>query len=416
MSSNQEFFRERRAQAAFKHGILKRYPVLFAAKTGWDGRPVVFLDGYAGRGQYEDGSPGSPLLLARSAAALTFRSVSGVYVEQRRAEFQNLTNVMGPLLRAGDQLIHGDLANHLPGILSSRRGSALFAFLDPFGTALDREQLVGQLLGRPRVEGPTEVMLHISISTVARIGGLLRRRRQDGKELSAADRKTIEHANRFLGGDWWHEHFEPVRNANDPSATAAALRVAADYQRKIREDTGCMSVSMPIQHRPHQLPKYLLVLFTWHIDGLWFFADSIGKAGREWEAAWRVEEIKRARRHADEVDAASLTLFDVDNVLPEPDEADIEAFVVDYERQHRRAWTSIIADNIERLLAAEGPFVPARRVDKVYQSVFGAAGERHVRAAIKALHGRGVVYNSGGGRTFYQETLRASNRPLPQVG
>ncbi|MGQ0773734.1 MAG: hypothetical protein ACT4NY_04840 [Pseudonocardiales bacterium] len=57
MSDNAEFFRERRAQAVFKHGILSRYPTVFASKTGVTGRRVVLLDGYAGRGQYEDGSP-----------------------------------------------------------------------------------------------------------------------------------------------------------------------------------------------------------------------------------------------------------------------------------------------------------------------------------------------------------------------
>jgi hypothetical protein len=67
MSSNDEFFRERRAAAVFKHGILKRYPVVFASKTGqWSkGHRVVFLDGYAGRGRYDKGEPGSPMLLAQ---------------------------------------------------------------------------------------------------------------------------------------------------------------------------------------------------------------------------------------------------------------------------------------------------------------------------------------------------------------
>ncbi|MGH8922338.1 MAG: hypothetical protein ACRD0H_29040, partial [Actinomycetes bacterium] len=51
--------------------ILSRYPAVFAAKTGMAGRRVVFLNDYAGRGEYEDGSPGSPLLLARTAEYVT---------------------------------------------------------------------------------------------------------------------------------------------------------------------------------------------------------------------------------------------------------------------------------------------------------------------------------------------------------
>jgi three-Cys-motif partner protein len=409
LSGSQEFFRERRAQAVFKHGILTRYPVVFASKTGWSGRPVVFLDGYAGRGRYEDGSPGSPVLLAESAARMESRNITGIYVERERNDFDNLIEVMAALVRPTDRLLSGNLEDHLPSILDVARDSALFAFLDPFGTALDREQLVGQLLGRPKTDGPTEVLLHISISTVARIGGLLRRRREDGQELSEKDRKTVAHANRFLGGTWWHEHFEPVGDEDDPRATAAALRVAAAYQEQIRAEVGCRSVSMPIQHRPGQLPKYLLVLFTWHLDGLWYFADAVGKAGREWEGAWRTADVRRARDRASRLDAAELSLLSVDEVLPQPAEFDCD----EYERERRATWTSIIADNIERLLAAEGPFVPAERLDMVYADVFGAASERHVRAAIKDLHDRGIVLSTGKGRHFYNERLIPTDAPTP---
>lgn len=83
MSANDDFFRSRKAAAVLKHGILKRYPVVFASKTG-QGKPVVFLDGYAGRGEYEEeGEEGSPLLLSRCADTVrSFRSVLLFFVEK----------------------------------------------------------------------------------------------------------------------------------------------------------------------------------------------------------------------------------------------------------------------------------------------------------------------------------------------
>lgn len=243
MSANEDFFRERRAQAVFKHGILSRYPVIFASKTGWGGRPVVFLDGYAGRGEYEDGFPGSPVLLAETATKVaSFRGVTGIYVEKDRADFLNLQRVMAKYNRSNDQILCGDLRDHLAKILNDIPGAALFAFLDPFGTALDREQIAGPLLGRHGT-APVEVLLHMSIGTVARLGGLLRRRRQQGVELSVADEKSIDHVDRFLGGTWWWQHFEPVDAADQPLATSAALQVASDYQTSICSETGCRSVT-----------------------------------------------------------------------------------------------------------------------------------------------------------------------------
>lgn len=168
----------------FKHGILSRYPVIFASKTGWGGRPVAFLDGYAGRGEYADGSPGSPTLLAATASKVgSFRGVTGIYVEKDRADFLNLQQVIAKYNRPNDQILCGDLRDHLPKILDDTRGAALFAFLDPFGTALDQEQISGPLLSRHST-APVEVLLHMSVGTVARLGGLLRRRREQGVELS----------------------------------------------------------------------------------------------------------------------------------------------------------------------------------------------------------------------------------------
>lgn len=68
MPSSSDFFGQRNAQAVLKHGILTRYAYYFAGRAGsaTQGR-VAFIDGYAGEGRYEDGNPGSPLLLASQA-------------------------------------------------------------------------------------------------------------------------------------------------------------------------------------------------------------------------------------------------------------------------------------------------------------------------------------------------------------
>lgn len=400
LSASRDFFQERKAQAVFKHEILARYPVVFASKTGWRGRRVVFLDGYAGRGEYEDGSPGSPALLSdRAKQVAGFRDVTGIYVERRKADFENLKEIMQRRGRSQDQVLHGDLRDLLPGILETAQGAALFAFLDPFGTALDREQLVGQLLRRPG-GAPTEVLLHMSISTVARIGGLLRKRHETGKRLSPADQKTIEHADRFLGGTWWQQEFEPVTDDSDEQrASEAALRVAARYQVDVRAAARCKSVSMPIRHKPRQVPKYLLVLFTRHIDGMWWFADAVGKAGREWEAAWRSDDNRKIKEKIDE--DTEPALFDVSDLVV-PDSFDVDSYV----QENRAEWERIIAQNIQRVLNTDGPFVLGERLDEVYAGVFGAAAAPQVRAAVKQLHQQNVVRNNGVGEKFYQERIR----------
>ena len=54
-----QFWEQQRLPGVFKHDLLRRYLPRFAGKTGSRAPGVVYLDGYAGRGRYQDGRPAS---------------------------------------------------------------------------------------------------------------------------------------------------------------------------------------------------------------------------------------------------------------------------------------------------------------------------------------------------------------------
>ena len=54
-----QYWEKQRLPSVFKHDLLGRYLPVFAGKTGSTAPGVVYLDGYAGRGRYEDGRPAS---------------------------------------------------------------------------------------------------------------------------------------------------------------------------------------------------------------------------------------------------------------------------------------------------------------------------------------------------------------------
>ncbi|GAA3072511.1 hypothetical protein GCM10010464_40760 [Pseudonocardia yunnanensis] len=142
--------------------------------------------------------------------------------------------------------------------------ATLFAFLGPFGTALDRDQLCRTLLTRAR-RTPIEVLLHFSVSTVARIGGLVRNAHRGNQRLTVAERKTVANVDRFLGGDWWHEPFRAISGIQDEgAATKAAMDVADRYCRDVGAQTGFHPVAFPVRPAPGRLPKYVLVLSPDH--------------------------------------------------------------------------------------------------------------------------------------------------------
>lgn len=117
--------------------------------------------------------------------------------------------------------------------------------------------------------------------------------------------------------------------------------------------------------------------------------------------------MKVEKKYAD----APLGLFDVDDLLVIREPFDSKK----YEQEHRMEWTAAIETNLRALIAAYGEFKLTDHVVDVYGATLGAAGERHVRAAIKTLHAAGAVANTGVGKYFFREAIRPVNSPQPPI-
>lgn len=389
MVRRDRFFERRRPEAVFKHGIVKRYPPVFASKAGLrtNGR-AVFLDGYGGAGRYDDGAPGSPLLLVAGAEFVRdWRSVTVVVVENNRDNFRRLQEAVRSAGGGVDvRLFQGDVSDHLADITALTDDAALFAFLDPYGPALDRQQLVDGILRRPG-KAPTEVLLHFSVRTVARRGGIVRRAHECQRDFRPAERRLIDRVDRFLGGQWWHSLFIEAGDNSDQVATDLALRIAQRYCEGIRQETGFRYVTMPVRFQPDHLPTYVLALFTRSSDGAWYFADALGKAGRDWHEAYHEELLYQARR-ADRT-SGNEDLFGNGPIVPFDSEA--------YERRNRDVWITAIRENIQQLLTHGRPIRLADNVVDVYGTTLGQAWTPHVRAAVRQLHAAGLITHNGRG-------------------
>lgn len=121
------FFVSKKAAAVLKHAILDKYVVPFASKVGKyapDGR-VVYLDGYAGPGRYDDGTPGSPALILESAAAIAdFRKLDCYFIEKNRKNFQSLSQLVAEAREQGldAHALQGRVERHLDHVLEAAQG------------------------------------------------------------------------------------------------------------------------------------------------------------------------------------------------------------------------------------------------------------------------------------------------------
>lgn len=379
------YFEEQRNAAFFKHAIQKRYFPTFVTKVGKysPGHRVAYLDGYAGPGTYEDGSLGSPALALETAKQLAgVRNLQCFFVERDASQHQKLTALIeNSGLTDRVTARHAAVAAEIDYLLGEVGEAPLFAFLDPFGLGIPFTDLTKKLLGRSkgtrrRGDPITEVLVNFVHAGVCRNAGKLTIQSRNAAQIASAE-KIVHLVDDNLGGTWW----QPLWRApgSKPSKVAA---IREGFVERVLAASGpawrCYSVA--ISRTWKGKPIYDLLLFTQHLEGLWFFNEAVSLARGD------------LKDHCQAGDSEPPQLWD-----PEDD------------------WRDAIADNLKTLLGKGRPVLVMQAYESVYGSTLGYARATHVRKAIKLLHDRGITPTDGKGE-IHQMTVLPARRTDPRSG
>jgi three-Cys-motif partner protein len=95
--ADENFWQNARLRGALKHCIIKRYlPVFLSRTSARYSRSAVYFDGYAGRGQYEDGSLSSAGLMMEFATNQKYtqgRDYTLLLYERDKESFESLAQL-----------------------------------------------------------------------------------------------------------------------------------------------------------------------------------------------------------------------------------------------------------------------------------------------------------------------------------
>lgn len=359
--SDDSFWEKPQGAAIFKHAVLKAYAPTFASKTGsrWGNGHVAIVDGYAGPGAYEDGSPGSPEQILDVATSVTAKRVVHPYfVEERKAHFDKLVALVeGSAAKGLATPLYGRCTDHLPRILTETQDMPLFVFIDPYGLGIPFDQLVSDVLGRKTANGaPVEVLVNFVRAAAYRTGGKVDIQSSSPTQL-AAGAGSVARMNEAMGGDWWHPLYEEhVTKGGD--GVRFAVEVRREYSNRVitaaGSKWGCYTAE--VRDTPNGAVIYDLLLFTGHPQGAWFFNDAVSLA-------------RGVFREDYEGKQASFQLA-----------FDEETF-----------WQAAIEKNLTALAEEGKPVKVLYRMNDVYGSTLGEARGKHVKDAAKALAKRGAI-------------------------
>jgi len=215
-----------------KHQMLSRYlGGWYPTLSSWNGR-VVFLDGFAGRGRYNDGSEGSPLIALRCLLdhrsfpqmrhrefVFYFTEVDHENAQFLRREIDAFKAARAPWPESVKEYVINErfdvTANAMLGHLreQKRNLAPTFAFIDPFGYSGLPMDVLADLLSYPRAEIFVNFM----------IGHVQRFIQRDGQE----------NAMRSLFGMDVHEILDGYNGQGDRVRYLRSV-----YDRQLRERVG----------------------------------------------------------------------------------------------------------------------------------------------------------------------------------
>lgn len=371
-----DYWQAKALPSVFKHELLRRYLPPFGAMVSSTAGKLVYLDGYAGKGKYEDGSLGSAAISLRIALGQQER-ISRPWTlflsEKDKESFDSLTKVAADYVRRGvDARIRPfEVDAVFDEVLEAAKGLPLFLFLDPCGLGVPFERLAGVLTSRPGTRPPTEFLLNFTMTGVRRIGGNVRS--AQGLEASMRAMDAV------CGGPWWREYFTESQ-ADD----GGAVQVAADYAAHLAEAAKMYVISVPVRKKPRHKPIYNMVYGTRSPYGLWVFGDAVARAHIEW---WKTAE-------AADQETDPNALFTVTKAIQPDGEAIAKEAV------------PAIAANLERLLKSHAQFKVVDHTREVFGEYYGLVTEPAVRKAIKLLHEQGKTSSDGVGGKVRELVVR----------
>lgn len=276
--ADRSFFDRKKPWSRRKDLILSSYLKPYLAKVSKLGRPITVVDGFAGAGRYQDGEPGSPVIiggLVEEANARGRVPIRMVCIEEDDELFDRLTKSIDRFPFA--QARHGTFLQHLPAVERLAAGHTLFLYVDPYAIEGLEWESMDRIFMELQSNRSIEVLLNFSaVSFVRRALAAMSLAAPAGPVEVAdgsAELPSIERLNAAVGGDWWHHIV--ASNVDFPEKVQA---VADGFCDRLRTRFNEVCQHAIRAEAKDQVPKYTLVFGSRHVDALILMNDAAIKS------------------------------------------------------------------------------------------------------------------------------------------
>ncbi len=282
--ADRSFFEKKREWSLRKDQILDHYLQPYLAKTTRLRPPILLVDGFAGPGRFEDGEPGSPLIMCKHATAVAAggKSIRVLCIESDHDLFVQLKANLQAIDIADPR--EGAFAAVLPEIAALAKTNTVFLYVDPFAISGLEWRSMANVFERLSGSGSSvEILLNFNALAFVRAGLAALKKTTPPIGLSPDDQNenefgevldlSLERLDGVVGGGWWREI---LLSESEYSRQIQGVVEGFVRQLKAYFQETCY---VPIRKSELQVfPKYFMIFASRHPDALQLMNDAMWNA------------------------------------------------------------------------------------------------------------------------------------------
>ena len=271
---NRSFFRGKRAWSAIKDRVLRTYMPPYLSKVKMLGHPILVVDCFAGRGKFDDGTPGSPLIMCQLAKKYAPSLSKCVFVNSVKSDHNALKRNLDKFIQERIAYpVHGNSQSLLLEVQKAKANFTLFMYLDPFGLKGCDFGTIKTLLERGKQS--TELLINLSMPALHRLAAC--NAVADGRSNSPEIREFHRILDEVFGGDYWKDYMFNAKLSREHKEQS----VVGEYMARLKQILPYVG-SCPVREKNGGIVKYFITFASRHPDALLLMNDTMCAAYNEY--------------------------------------------------------------------------------------------------------------------------------------
>lgn len=290
---NKNFFKSKNHWSEIKDQLLGCYLIPYFQKVLLTGKPLLYVDCFAGKGKFEDGKPGSPIIALQardnclSKTTKQCGKIETCFIDLNHADAlsKNISSFASDF--GHPKVISGKYEDKIIDLLSQKHGNNVFLYIDPYGIkALDCS-----LFDKFETLGFASIEMLINFNSFGFFRDACRVMNVDyssdealrdlddlveyNPTLVNASKQSEELLTCIAGGVYWKNIVKEYQDGKT-NGYQAEKRLSTEYKQRLRKKYNYV-LDMPIRLKAGQRPKYRMIHACDHEDGCFLMAQNMQK-------------------------------------------------------------------------------------------------------------------------------------------